>query len=146
VSTATEAAAIARWAEERSGKPGTSGLTTAEEYQIVAASERAGAGMTVTKLAAEFGRSEVEIGRVLAKWADTRPAAKRLLNAQALQLTERMIGDADPSVALEILERLQVVESRKGGADGFTVNIGIADSAVSLTLSPPPARDTGDSE
>ena len=117
---------IARWAETRAagGAREAAVLSRAEQYQIVAASKRS--GMTLEKLAIEFGRSEVEVGRVLVEWTDTTQAAKHLLKARALELTDRMMSDADPAVALEILERLQVVDSSKGGGGApIVVQIGI---------------------
>jgi hypothetical protein len=57
----------------------------------------------------------VEVGRVFLDWTDTTEAAKHLLKARALELTERVMTDADPGIALEILERLSVVESASKG-------------------------------
>jgi hypothetical protein len=57
----------------------------------------------------------VEVGRVFLDWTDTTEAAKPLLKARALELTERVMTDADPGIALEILERLSVVESASKG-------------------------------
>ena len=115
------AAEIARWAEARSGAPAA--IARAEQWQIVTASKRS--GMTLPRLAAEFGRSEVEVGRVLADWTDTTDAAKHLLKARALELADRMMTDADPGIALEILERLRVVDAVKTSGPVFTVQIGI---------------------
>ena len=138
--TATD---IARWAEARAGE--SSAISRAEQWQIVTASKRA--GMTLDKLATEFGRSELEVGRVLAEWTDTTGAAKHLLKARALELADRMMTDADPSIALEILERLKVVDPPvKGGlGEPYTVQIGISADLVTLHAPEPrplSARDT----
>ncbi len=120
-----EAQAIARWAETRAGGSGASSpLSRAEQYQLVTASKRS--GMTLDKLASEFGRSESEVGRVLVEWTDTTQAAKQLMKARAMEIADRMMTDADPAVALDILERLRVVESAKASAPGLTVQIGVA--------------------
>jgi hypothetical protein len=61
-----------------------------------------------------------------------------VLKARALELADRMMTDADPSVALDILERLRVVESVKDPGLAFTVQIGIsADLGVPVVQSMP---------
>lgn len=132
---------IASWAEARAARAnGTSPLSRAEQYQIVQASKRA--GMTLEKLAREFGRSDVEVGRVLADWTDTTGAAKELLKARALELADRMMTEADPGVALEVLERLRVVESTKSSGPAFTVQIGI-DASEARLIGPDDPRYQG---
>jgi hypothetical protein len=127
---------IARWAEDRARRESPeSGLSRAEEWQIVTAAKRN--GMTVGKLAVEFNRSESEIQRVLAAWSDTTEAARHLLRARAMELADRMMTDADPSVALDILERLTVVPPAKAAANpGLVIQIGIREEDVQFNLGP----------
>ncbi len=129
------AAEIARWAETRSGA--SAAIARAEQWQIVTASKRS--GMTLPRPAAEFGRSELEVGRVLADWTDTTEAAKHLLKARALELADRMMTEADPGIALEILERLQVV---KASGPVFTVQIGI-DASQGRLIAPDASNSIG---
>ena len=104
--------------------------------------------MTLDKLAAEFRRSELEVGRVLAAWTDTTGAAKHLLKARALELADRMMTDADPSIALEILERIKVVDPPvKGGlGEPYTVQIGISADRVTLHAPDPRRLSAGDAD
>jgi hypothetical protein len=115
---------IARWAEDRTQRQSSQAIMSrAEQWQIVSAAKRS--GMTLEKLAAEFGRTEVEVGRVLADWADTTEPARHLLKARAMELADRMMTAADPSVALEVLQCLRVVESPKNSeGSGLVVQIG----------------------
>jgi hypothetical protein len=116
------AEAIAQWAENRARRPQSdTGISRDEQWQIVQASRCA--NMTLDRLAAEFGRTELEVARVLAAWTDSREAARQLLKARALELADRMMTDADPGVALEILERLQVVEMPQA-TPGLVIQIG----------------------
>ena len=139
------AAEIARWAEARSGA--SAAIARAEQWQIVTASKRS--GMTLPRLAAEFGRSEVEVGRVLTEWTDTTDAAKHLLKARALELADRMMTEADPGIALEILERLSVVDAPSKSAGGITIQVGGDGSHVNIALlnqDASPALTSGDTD
>jgi hypothetical protein len=121
MNTSAQAAAIARWAESRSPSEGSKAMSRIEKSQIVLASKRT--GMTTDALAKEFGRTEAEIAEVLRTWVDSRDVAKHLLTVQAAELTDRMIADADPGIALDILERVDVVRPKKGGDDSGKVTV-----------------------
>ena len=108
---------IARWAEARAMASGDRPhpLSRIERAQIIVASKRA--GMTLPRLASEFARSDDEIAAVLRDSADTRDVARQLIRSSAAELADRMVADADPVTALDILERVDVVRPKKGGGD-----------------------------
>jgi hypothetical protein len=114
---------IAAWAETRavaaSDRPKP--LSAVEKSHIVVASRRE--GMTLPRLASEFARSEEEIAAVLRGWTDSRDAAKHLLTVEAANLANRMIAEADPAVALDVLERIDVVRPKKGGDGNGRVTV-----------------------
>lgn len=113
---------IVRWAERGADAlTAVDGLTPLDKSRIVVASQCD--GTTLPQLASAFGRSEDQIAAVLRAWVDTRAAAKHLINVHAAELATRMIAEADPAIALDILERVDVVRPKKSGGDGGKVTV-----------------------
>lgn len=123
MATPKSAVDIARWAETRAAAASDTPrpLSAVEKSQIVIASKRE--GMTIPRLASAFARSDEEIVAVLDGWVDTRPVAKHLIHVQAAELANRMMTEADPAVALDILERVDVVRPKKGGGESGRVTL-----------------------
>jgi hypothetical protein len=93
------------------------GLSLAERAEVLALAER---GASVRLMATRLGCSPRAIRRVLARFRDTRGAAARYLQAQALRLAERVVRDATVEQALDVLSRpgvevLQPAVPRAGG-------------------------------
>lgn len=129
---------IARWAEARAATASDAPrpLSAVEKSQIALASRRE--GMTLPRLASAFARSEEEVATVLGSWVDTRAVAKHLIHVHAAELTNRMLTEADPVVALDILERVEVVRPKKGAADSGNVTL-IMSGFKMYGLGPEPA-------
>ena len=80
----------------------------------------------------------------IAAMPDTRPAAKALLRARALDLMERLIADAEPGEIIDLMERIEVVapKQKNGGDSGVTVIVGGGGEVKIGVLTAPPAPDT----
>lgn len=102
------------------------------------------------ELAKLVGVSQSQISRVLSTFEDTRALAKATLHAKAAEVAEMAVGAAgvaskrgDGSVALELLDRLEVVprKTREPGSGGAKVLVVVGQSTPNAL---PPALQTLD--
>lgn len=80
-------------------------------------------GRTQTEIAQLIGTTQPTVSRVLSAFGDTRSLAKRIAHNAAAKLTKRVIDDADVDQALEVLDRIGVMEKRDTSGKGQTINI-----------------------
>lgn len=79
-------------------------------------------GKTQTLIAQRLGVSQGRISQVLAEFRDSRPLARKRLEAGSLELAQRIVADADPDQAIDVLERLEVLPPKQaGGGGGITI-------------------------
>lgn len=76
-------------------------------------------GLTQAEIAGRVGCHQSTVSRTLAEYDDSRPQARKYLEAQAHELTKRLVRDAKPEVILRILGKLDVVrdDDNRGGRD-----------------------------
>ena len=110
-------------------------LTDADRVTILALNEK---GLMQTAIAERLSRSVSTINDVLQAFAPTVDMAKRKLRASALRMAENIIDNGLPRDHVATLKGIGVLEDV--AAQGFTVNIGIADSAVQVVLVAPGDR------
>ena len=79
--------------------------------------------MSQEAVAEAVGCHQSTVCRVLAKYDDTRPLARKRLEAAALEITERAIREGDP---LKLHAKLDVVreDREQHGHTGVVINIG----------------------
>jgi predicted DNA-binding protein (UPF0251 family) len=77
-------------------------------------------GLSQEKIAAQVGCHQSTVSRTLAEYDDSRPLARRYLNARALKMAQRFVEEARPSDVLRMMGKLEVV--RDDGAPGTRAN------------------------
>lgn len=92
-------------------------LRPIDELRIV---EMAQKGETQEAIAAVVRCDQSTVSRTVAKYQDTRPLARKRLEAEALNMVERLVTDAKPQTILKIMGKLDVV--REDNERGVTVN------------------------
>lgn len=88
-------------------KPGRGSQLTKREISLCL--QLAEAGKTGREIAQVLGVSDSTISRTLETWGDTRPLARRLLEARATQLAQTVVKTKNADVALRALGKLDVV-------------------------------------
>jgi hypothetical protein len=99
-------------------------LRAADEARIL---ELHTAGHSQVDIARAVGCHQSTVSRTLAEYDDSRPLARKYLEAQALAMTKRLVSDARPETILRVLAKLDVVrDDRESGAvsDGPTLFLG----------------------
>jgi predicted XRE-type DNA-binding protein len=79
--------------------------------------------MSQEAAAEAVGCHQSTVCRVLAKYDDTRPLARKRLEAAALEVAERAIREGDP---LKLLAKLDVIREDKevGSSTGIVIHVG----------------------
>ncbi len=85
-------------------------LSLATESAILKLSDL---GQTQTLIAQTLGVSQGSVSVVLKELADSRPLARRVIDAAAHKLARRVVEHADVDQSLEILDRISVIEKRQ---------------------------------
>lgn len=109
-------------------------LSRAEESLIL---KLADDGLTQTQVAQRVGCSQGTVSNVLAAFADTRHIARRMLNASAADISERLTKTKHAPTMLEVLRDLEVTTKQAPagqGKGGLTVLIGAQDSQVQVNI------------
>jgi len=82
------------------------------------------AGQSQTDIARAIGCHQVH-GRTLAEYSDSRPLARKYLEARALEMTKRLVEDPSPEAILKALGKLDVVrEETAGGGTNIVIAVG----------------------
>jgi hypothetical protein len=68
-------------------------------------------------IARAVGCHQSTVSRTLAEYDDSRPLARKYLEARALEMTKRLVADAKPETVLRVLAKLDVVRD-DGVGDG----------------------------
>jgi hypothetical protein len=91
-------------------------LRATDEAKIL---ELHGQGVTQTDIARAVGCHQSTVSRTLAEYDDSRPLARKYLEARALEMTKRLVTDAKPETILRVLAKLDVVrdDGDRGGSD-----------------------------
>jgi hypothetical protein len=131
-------------------------LRAADEAKIL---ELHAQGHTQIDIARAIGCHQSTVSRTLAEYDDSRPLARKYLEAKALDMTKRLCADAKPETVLRVLAKLDVVrDDGESGAvnDGPTLFIGNGgvkitqftqhDTIVYTTALQPPLRLPGGGE
>jgi transcriptional regulator with XRE-family HTH domain len=111
-------------------------LTATQEALILEASR---AGLTQEQIAAQIGCHQSTVSRTLATYDDSRPLARKYLEAQALALTRRFVEEAKPEAVLRMLAKLDVV--RDDAAPGPVAAIRVVVGTVDAPAGPDPFND-----
>jgi transcriptional regulator with XRE-family HTH domain len=105
-------------------------------------------GLSQEKIAEQVGCHQSTVSRTLSEYDDSRPAARKYLEARALDMTRRFVQDADPATILKMLAKLDVVREEAASAQlGVQIVLGGSDKppvelveAQALATTPPPER------
>src|SRR5262245_55848606 len=81
-------------------------LRAADEAKIL---EMHGQGYSQTDIASAVGCHQSTVSRTLAEYDDSRPLARRVLEAKAVEMARRLVTDAKPETILRVLAKLDVV-------------------------------------
>jgi hypothetical protein len=81
-------------------------LRAADEAQIL---ELHAAGHSQTDIARAVGCHQSTVSRTIADYDDSRPLARKYLDARAVDIAKRLVAEAPPAVALKLLGKLDVV-------------------------------------
>lgn len=92
-------------------------------------------GLTLSAIAKRLSRSVSTIHEVVDIYAPTDDLAKRKLRASSLRMANNVIENGKPSDHVAALKGLSVLEEDR--SSGLVIQIGVKDSDVSITLSPP---------
>ena len=82
--------------------------------------------LSINEIARLAKRSSETIHRRLAPYEDTTPHAKQRFKGAALELTERVIAEANVDQALEVLDRFEVAPKRLESPTQTSIQIGFA--------------------
>ena len=96
-------------------------------------------GLTQDQIAQRFGVTQQAISKWLAATTDTTETAKLYLRGKALAMAENIVKKGRAADHVAALKGLSVLSEEKTA--GLTIQIGIKDSDVNLTLSPPVTRE-----
>jgi len=89
-------------------------LRPADEARILALAAK---GVSQTDIAKEVGCHQSTVSRTIAQYDDSRPLARKYLEARALDLTRRLVEGAKPETILRVLGKLDVVRDDGQDAD-----------------------------
>jgi hypothetical protein len=100
-------------------------LRPTEELHIMQLTER---GLRQEAIAVDVGCHQSTVSRTIAKYTDTRPLARKRLEAEALTMAERIITDGKPETLLKVMAKLDVVrdEDARPADAGVIIQIGFA--------------------
>ena len=101
-------------------------------------------GLTQEQIAAKCNppRSQSTISRCLRKYGtDTTTEAKRIFAAGAAPAAIKILAEGRASDLIKVQEGLNVLA--QSASAGLVIQIGVKDSDVAITLSPPVTRDLG---
>jgi hypothetical protein len=77
------------------------------------------------EIAEVIGCSQATVSRTLDAWVDTRPIARRLLEAGSIKLAQTVINTKNTETALKALGKLDVVrEDKQEGGNQLVVMLG----------------------
>jgi predicted transcriptional regulator len=92
-----------------------------------------------TAIAQVLGVSQSTVSKWLSELEDTTTEATEYLRNKALPMAEKIVKRGRPSDLIKALQGVGVLEAEK--TSGLTIQIGIKDSDVNLTLSPVVTRE-----
>jgi Homeodomain-like domain len=92
-------------------------LRPSDEARIL---DLAAQGWTQERIAGEIACHQSTVSRTLAEYDDSRPLARRYLNARAIKMAQRFVEEARPSDVLRMMGKLDVI--RDDGAPGAGAN------------------------
>jgi hypothetical protein len=136
------AADLLRQLEQEPARAAGEPLRPSDELRILVMVREQGA--TQEDAAAAVGCHQSTVSRVLAKYDDTRPLARKRLEAAALEVAERAIRDGDP---LKLLAKLDVLREDREAVERPTVQVLIGIPPPGTPGNPIPIRarhSTGD--
>lgn len=100
------AEALLRTMPQRPPREAGERLTETDEALIL---ELSRAGLTQERIATQIGCHQSTVSRTLAEYDDSRPLARKYLEAKALAMTRRFVEEAKPEAVLRMLGKLDVV-------------------------------------
>jgi hypothetical protein len=112
-------------------------LTDAERISILSMHDK---GITQNAIAELLSRSVATVHDVIHTFTPSVDLAKRKLRASALKMAENIVDNGLPRDHVQALKGLGVLEETQ--QQGFTVNIGIADSVVQVQVLTPLVKVT----
>lgn len=92
-------------------------------------------GQTQAQIAQALGCTQQAVSGWLTKTTDSTASATLFFRGQALPMAEKIVKTGRASDLIKALQGVGVLQEERGG--GLVVQIGIKDSDVSISLSPP---------
>jgi hypothetical protein len=142
----SQAADIVTWAEQQtqhppSCKPKAKRLTQAEVGLLIQLHKD---GKTQQQIAQLLGVTQQAIAKWLDNVTDTTETAKLYLRGSALRMAQNIVAKGRAADHVAALKGLSVLQEER--AAGLVVQIGIKDSDVQVTLSPPANTQAGEGQ
>lgn len=139
--TATD---IVKWAEGQTVPAHTPAYRRLTDTDRVLILKYAKDGLTQVEIAQRLGCDQSSVSRWLTMCEDTTAQASQYLRGQALHMARKIRNTGKPSDLISALKGVNVL-AEEAHKPGVTVLIGIKDSDVQLTLSPPGTQGQGES-
>lgn len=92
-------------------------------------------GLTQVEIAKRLGVTQSAISQWLSTCRDTTTEAGLYLRGRALPMAEKVVKKGRPSDLIKALQGVGVLHEERSA--GLTIQIGVKDSDVAITLSPP---------
>ena len=118
-------------------------LRPIEELRIIEMTRK---GETQEAIAAAVKCDQSTVSRTVARYEDTRPLARKRLEAEALNMVERLVTDAKPETILRVMGKLDVVRDDDARRVSVTNAVMIAQPDRPETWEPGPNFVTSDDE